>query len=145
MSIKKCKKCGNELNVKERKCPNCGYKLKRGGCFLILIAYLLTIVGVSYYANYAKEKEQKENTNSNIYSRSWRSPKNNEYATFGKIIVNSSISVCSEYKVKQINDDEYLIACTNDGENWNYFVINPTISQIYKAHYKITNNISPPR
>ena len=40
--MRKCKKCGNNLNKKMKYCTNCGEKIKRHG-FIIFILFLVII------------------------------------------------------------------------------------------------------
>lgn len=53
----------------------------------------------------------------------WRSPKTREFAPIGRVLVSNNIEGCGEYKVFQESSNQYLIACTRDGKNWNYYKV----------------------
>ena len=67
------------------------------------------------------------------YSKKWRAPQGSELVDIGRIIVENRIKVCGEYEVKEIVGGEYIIACTDDGTNWNYFVVYRYSEKIFRA------------
>lgn len=147
MTLIKCKECNAEISDKAEKCPNCGYTInkKNGlGCFSwILIIFIIFIILIAISSR---------NTNSGgvinderTYYKSWREPIGSEYVELGRIIVQNNIKICGEYYVKEIETDEFIIACTGDGSNWEYFVVYPKLSKIYRANDEMISKLSPPR
>jgi len=70
-------------------------------------------------------KTRKEGNPDDKYSSEWQSPSGDEIALISPILVKERISGCGEYRLKQAtgSDSEYLLACTSDGDNWNFYVV----------------------
>lgn len=79
------------------------------------------------------------------YTKTWRSPKGSELVDIGKIIVANGVKVCGEYQVKLIQEGEYIVACTDDGTNWNYFVVYRYSEKIFRANDEMESKLTPPR
>lgn len=79
------------------------------------------------------------------YEQSWRSPRDSEYAEIGKLIVQNNITICGEYHVKEVTTKEYLIACSPDGINWQYFIAYTAIDKFYRASDEMVEKLTPPR
>lgn len=77
------------------------------------------------------------------YSMEWRSPTKEEIVFIGQLMIKSNISGCGEYHLKALNN-EYIIACTPDGEHWNYYVAWPKQEKIYRANEEMLEKLSPP-
>ena len=89
--------------------------------------------------------------NSNIiedertYSKSWRTPIKDEFLKIGKLMLANGIKGCGEYHVKEVTEGEYVIACTRDGEKWNYYVAWPNNNKIYRTNEEMESKLTPPR
>lgn len=144
MAIINCKECDKGVSSKARKCPHCGVKLKKsGGCFtFILIGIVILIV---FYFIGSNGNSGGIISDDRTYSESWRSPYGTEYAEIGKIIVQNGIKVCGEYQVKEIESNEYVIACSDNGETWDYFVVYTSLGKIYRANDEMESRLNPPR
>ena len=145
MALISCKECNQEISSKARKCPYCGVKLKKsGGCCLptivggIILLILIDIIGSNGSSGGII-------TDDRTYSKSWRSPYGTEYSEIGKIIMQNGIKLCGEYHVKEIETNEYVIACSADGTTWNYFVVYTSLGKIYRANYEMESKLYPPR
>lgn len=145
MALVNCKECNEKISSKAEKCPKCGIKLKSGGCgcFTYVFLGILTVIIIFIY-----NLDGDYNTiidDERTYSESWRSPRGSEYREIGKIIVQNGIEVCGEYYVKDIELNEYVIACTADGTNWNYYVVYTSMETIYRANDEMESKLFPPR
>lgn len=78
------------------------------------------------------------------YELSWREPYGDELGKISRLMVQKNISNCGEYHLKEIENGEYIIACTSDGENWNYYVAWPNIGEFYRANDEMVSKLSPP-
>jgi hypothetical protein len=153
MALINCKECGKEISDKAESCPSCGMKMKntKKGCSLPMLLVWAALFGVFLYIYFGFFNGNSSNDYDGIISDSrtssyeWRSPQGTEYLDFGKIIVKNKIKVCGEYKVKEMQRNEFLLACTPDGTNWEYFVIYPNLDEIFRANNKMIRGIEPPR
>ena len=91
------------------------------------------------------EKPKTIINDSNTYQTEWRMPKGTEYVEIGKLIVKHNIKICGEYQVKEITPYEYVIACSTDGINWEYFVAYTKIDKFYRANDEMVSKLKPPR
>ncbi|MGV8946261.1 MAG: zinc-ribbon domain-containing protein [Lutibacter sp.] len=153
MALINCSECGKQISDKAESCPSCGMKLKNNkkGCSTPMLLVWIALFGVFLYIYFGLFSGNSSNdydgiiSDSKTYSYEWRSPKGTQFIEFGKIIVKNNIRVCGEYKVKEIKRNEFLIACTQDGNNWEYFVIYPNLDKIYKANDEMIRGIEAPR
>ncbi len=151
MALINCKECGKEISSKAESCPSCGMKNTKKGCslpFLLVWAALLGVFLYMYFVFFSGNSSNNYDgiiSDSKTYSYEWRSPGGSEYVDFGKIIVKNNIRVCGEYKVKEMQRNEFLIACTSDGDKWEYFVIYPNLNKIYRANDEMIRGIDAPR
>jgi hypothetical protein len=74
----------------------------------------------------------KEASFSERYRLPWREPNNNELRNIGIALVNSDIRVCGEYYVREssLGQGEYVVGCTADGTNFNYFIVWPLTKKV---------------
>jgi len=80
-----------------------------------------------------------------LFSTPWRSPENEEFLLYGKIIVQNNIVGCGEYYIKDSKLGKVIIACSKDGRNWNYYESYPEVSKISEMTRESSKKISPPR
>ena len=78
------------------------------------------------------------------YTKEWRSPQGDEYSKIGKLMIKNNITGCGEYHVKEIETNEYIIACSRDGENWSYYVAWPNLEKINLASLEMEKKLKPP-
>lgn len=145
MALINCKECNQEISSKAEKCPHCGVKLKKsGGCCLPIIVGGIVLLIILYIIG-SNSESGGIITDEQTYSQSWRSPYGSEYSEIGKIIVQNGIKVCGEYYVKEIESNEYVIACSADGTTWDYFVVYTSLDKIYRANDEMESKLYPPR
>jgi hypothetical protein len=145
MALINCKECNQEISSKAEKCPHCGVKLKKsGGCCLPIIVGGIILL-IFFYIIGSSGNSGGVITDDRTYSESWRSPYGTEYSEIGKIIVQNGIKVCGEYYVKEIETNEYVIACSADGTTWDYFVVYTSLGKIYRANDEMESKLYPPR
>ncbi|WP_452232035.1 hypothetical protein [Lacinutrix sp. MEBiC02595] len=146
MALMNCKECNQEISDKAEKCPHCGVKLKKSGngCLIFLIIGILLIIAV-YVIGSNGNSSSGVISDDRTYSKSWRSPYGTELKEIGKIIVQNGIRVCGEYEVKEIETNEYVIACTANGKTWDYFVVYTSLGKIYRASEEMETKLNPPR
>jgi hypothetical protein len=144
MALINCKECNQELRDKAEKCPHCGVKLKKGGGFClpkavggIILLIILYIMGSNGSGGVI--------TDDRTYSEKWRTPYRSELREIGKIITQNGIKVCGEYYLKEIETNEYIIACSADGTTWVYFVVYTNLEKIYRANDEMESKLYPPR
>lgn len=145
MTLIHCKECKQEISSNAEKCPYCGNKMKKSGfgCVsLILIGIAILIV---LYIIGSNSESGGIITDEETYSKSWRSPQGSEFTEIGKIIVAKGIKVCGEYYIKEIELNEYVIACSADGTTWHYFVVYTSLDKIYRANDEMESKLNPPR
>lgn len=107
---------------------------------------LLIIIGIIFIISLFYNNEPTAIMNdSNTYEQSWRSPRGTEYVEIGKLIVQNNIKICGEYHVKEVTAGEYVIACSPDGNNWQYFVAYTKIEKFYRASDEMVAKLTPPR
>jgi len=70
------------------------------------------------------------------YNLSWRDATDEEFRTISRLMIKKNISGCGDYKIKEIENGEYVIACT-DGEKWTYYFAWPNIDEINLASGKL--------
>lgn len=145
MALINCKECNQEISSKAEKCPHCGVKLKKsGGCCLPIIVGGIILI-IIFYIMGSNGSSGGVITDERTYSESWRSPYGTEYSEIGKIIVQNGIKVCGEYYVKEVETNEYVIACSADGTTWDYFVVYTSLGKIYRANDEMESKLYPPR
>lgn len=117
---------------------------KSGGCCLPIIVGGIILL-IIFYIMGSNGNSGGVITDDRTYSESWRSPYGTEYSEIGKIIVQNGIKVCGEYYVKEVETNEYIIACSADGTAWDYFVVYKSLGKIYRANYEMESKLYPPR
>ena len=52
----------------------------------------------------------------------WRDPTNGqERISITKLLVKNNIKLCSEFQVKKLKEEVYVVACNHDGYNWQFY------------------------
>jgi hypothetical protein len=74
----------------------------------------------------------------------WRSPNREDIVAIGWLMVKSNLSGRGEYYLISVEDNEYVIACTPDGHNWNYYVSWPKQNKLYSANEEMLEKLTPP-
>lgn len=69
------------------------------------------------------------------YPGAWYSPVKGLLIQIGRILLNQDIKGKGDIHVKnhKRHDDEYLLACSQDGENWDYYFFYPNKQSIVKT------------
>lgn len=77
------------------------------------------------------------------YHEQWDEPNGWHLTNIGKVLIKKGVKTCGEYYVRQSKDQEgeWLIACTPDGQSWNYFQVWVGIDE---AQQVIDESIVPP-
>ena len=113
---------------------------------VLIITGIIIIFILIYDKNDNQTNEPQTVINdSRTYNQSWRMPRGSEYAEIGKLIVQNNIKICGEYHVKEVTSGEYVIACSPDGINWQYFVAFTKIGKFYRASDEMVSKLTPPR
>lgn len=115
---------------------------------LLFIIAAIMIIG-SYFDDNNSSDSNYKNTNvtndSRVYSKSWRSPTSEEMIKIGTLLVQNKIKICGEYHVKEITNNEFVIACTPDGNNWTYYTLWPNVNEkVYLVTEEMENKLKPP-
>ena len=146
MALTNCPECKKEISSSAKKCPHCGYQPKSTGCFTyILYISVLTIVLfiiINMFAPNSSGSTVIDDTRT--YEQSWRSPTNEELRTISKLMIKNNVSGCGEYHIKEVEKNEFVIACTSDGKNWTYYVAWPNIEEINLANEEMELKLKPP-
>ena len=121
-------------------------KFVKGFLIVTGVLFILTLI----YENTSNKENRTSGpktviNDSRTYSQSWRMPHGSEYAEIGKLIVQNNIKICGEYHVKEVTTGEYVIACSPDGINWQYFVAYTKIRKFYRASDEMVSKLTPPR
>jgi hypothetical protein len=112
---------------------------------IVGIVFILSLFDNKVTTTETKNEPQTVINDSRTYSQSWRMPRGTEYTEIGKLIVQNNIKICGEYHVKEVTSGEYLIACSPDGINWQYFVAFTKIDKFYRASDEMVSKLTPPR
>lgn len=78
------------------------------------------------------------------YEEPWREPNTQELGSIGRLIIESNISGCGEYYIKEVESGEYITACSPDGKNWTYYVAYPNTDKIYLASQDMESKLKAP-
>ena len=105
---------------------------------------ILIVIGFFWMIGKFSEENNSVITDKRTYESSWRQATNKELFTISKLMVKNSITGCGEYHIKEIENGEYVIACTRDGKNWKYYVAWPNIDKIYLASLDMERKLKPP-
>jgi len=153
-----CPKCGYPLEPKKLKTTELSEKKntdKSAGCMIALICVaavvlFLTLINkcssddnldkintsnVNHTINYeSKNSSGVDNIEqTKVYKNDWK-PAGDNLAKISKVLVKNNIYGCGEYYIFEITSNEFAIACTGDGANWNYYVVYPNLDKIYSAN-----------
>lgn len=92
----------------------------------------VTLILIIYFTIISLGCETNNLTINQRYPLPWREPSVEEFQSLGSTIVKNGLTDCGEYYVRQSSEDhdEYLVACTSDGINFNYYIIWPTIEKM---------------
>jgi hypothetical protein len=148
MALTHCPECKKEISSSARSCPHCGYTPKKsgGGCLtyiLWIIAFFIAFYLISLIiGNSSTGSSVIDDTRT--YEQSWRSPSNEELVSISKLMIKNNISGCGEYHIKEIENNEFVIACSADGKNWTYYVAWPNIDEINLANDEMERKLKPP-
>lgn len=67
-----------------------------------------------------------------MYPMPWKEPNSDELLSIGRAFVKAGTGGCGAYylRASSENEDEYLVACTSDGINWEYYMVWPLIKEV---------------
>ncbi len=94
-----------------------------------------------------KEKDTYYNSiKDKLHNTKWREARtyDGEFRDISTALSKNNIRVCGEYYVRLVGDNEYLVACTPDGQTWNYFIVWSRVGSVYKADSETEMAIEPP-
>lgn len=66
------------------------------------------------------------------YPMPWKEVTGKEMINIGRVMVKNNLTGCGEYYVrpaKEITDD-YLVSCSRDGKQWDFFILNVTVNTV---------------
>ena len=144
MALTHCPECKKEISSSAKSCPHCGYQPKTTGCFTYMIYFSVTFLALFFLLNWFGGRGSSVIDDTKTYEQSWRSPNNEELRAISRLMIKSNISGCGEYHIKEIENNEFVIACTPDGENWTYYVAWPNIDKINLANEGMKSKLNPP-
>ncbi len=103
----------------------------------IILTSIFTACGGGQNSN------NKELTINERYPMPWTDPGNAEMMKVSRSLVKNNITGCGEYYVRNsaVDDGECLVACTPDGENWNYYIVWYNIENVSRTN---SGNIEKP-
>lgn len=69
------------------------------------------------------------------YKAEWHQPNSYYMVNVGRVLVKHEVRVCASYSVRLHKkfEDEILVACTPDGENWYYYQVWLGIDKLQKV------------
>lgn len=104
--------------------------------------WILIIIGFILLIGYL-ESDKTEVSADSKFSQPWRSP-GDEILGISKSLVKKEIRGCGEYYVRESKEDngEYLVACTQDGQTWKYYLVWPRIEEVTGP---LSDAFTPPR
>ncbi|OUL63696.1 hypothetical protein [Flavobacterium sp. AJR] len=109
-----------------------------------LLWIILIVIGFFWILGKYSEESNTAINDRRTYETNWREPTNKELLTISKLMIKNNIKGCGEYHVKEIENGEYLIACTRDGKNWTYYIAWPNIDKIYLTSLEMEQKLKPP-
>lgn len=108
----------------------------------IIVLLILLILAIWYFTSRISDKSK--NFGQDEYSMPWRNASDDELQKIGRIIVSNNVDGCGEYFVKEIENNEYFIACSADGKNWKYYHAWSEINRIEKASVEMQLKLDAP-
>jgi hypothetical protein len=108
----------------------------------IIVLLILAILGIWYFTSRISNKNKKSDEDE--YAMPWRNASDKELLNIGRVMISNKVDDCGEYFVKEIENDEYLIACSSDGENWTYYQTWPEINKIERASVEVQMKLDAP-
>lgn len=112
--------------------------VKQAGFIINLKKYTDSLI-TDYNLRYSQKKEYSQNSTSNIntsnnsdyakvnseYPGKWIEETNSEFNEIVKTLIKNNIKGCGEFYFKRHKSSSanYLVACTSDGINWNYYMV----------------------
>lgn len=78
---------------------------------------------------------------SDTYIGLWHSTDNTNFAPIAKTLADNNIISCSEFHFKEsiTNNNEFLVACSNDSKNWNYYLVWPQVGKVIGLSNPVIN------
>ena len=105
------------------------------------------VIGGFLANNNDVEKKREIDIGEYIYTKPWRNGTKNEFIQISKILAKNRVGGCGEYYLKSTKKDgEYVVACSDDGRHWSYYVIYTDTDEVYPAHGKLGQELffNPP-
>lgn len=75
----------------------------------------------------------------------WQEPTMAQTGAIGITLSQNGVRGCGEFHIKEITSNEFLVACTSDGENWKYYGVYPNIKEVVILDNEIKEKLTPPR
>ena len=107
------------------------------GCFILVIVFF-SVLGAGREDKNKKEKIEEKITPPTFhlfgetYSGEWKDEQNEDFIKIAKTLVAHNITGCGEMYYAEASKDEYVVACTRDGVNFNYYDVWPRINKAGK-------------
>jgi hypothetical protein len=68
-----------------------------------------------------------------------------EIVSLARVFVSNNINGCGIFYVKNVDSGKYLVACSDDGETWQYYITWPDLNEIYSANDEMLTKLTPPK
>jgi hypothetical protein len=83
---------------------------------------ILTFLSLSFFNSNCNNKKL---TIEEQYKLPWKEPIGEKMINISRILSNHNVKMCSEYYYREnINsNNEFLVGCSSDGKEWNYYLI----------------------
>lgn len=110
----------------------------------LVVIFAVLVVGIIFIVFW--EFSSKPNLDQINYNEiSWRLPIDQEIKKMGDTFFYSDIDLCSNYFIKKIEGEKYLIACDSGNGAWTYYTALASQKKVYLTPPEIILSIEPPQ
>ena len=109
------------------------------GCFVLVIVFF-SALGEKRNSKKEQTEEVKEEVKEEVviqlydkfYGNGWKDDINEDFTKISKALVSHNIKGCGEMYYTEAQKDEYVVACSRDGVNFEYYDVWPRIDEVGK-------------
>lgn len=166
-----CTNCGKKIPYSGNVCPNCNAnkseaKKKFNNTVVLvgfIVVFIIAYIIIEYqanshvapdshhiYKNYnqkviePKKVEKEEKTVNSEFPGKWFSSTEGDWLEISRILVKNNISGCGVYYYKKGNSQGYyLVACSNDCNYWDYYLVYTGVKKVLGPYNYEDNGFYP--
>lgn len=113
-----------------------GYKILWGLIAFVVFTISMYSIFISENVDFSEDKR--------IYERAWEVPNSEETNKITRLLIKKKIKGCGSYRIKEIEKNEFIIACSSDEINWIYYVAWTELEELYLVSDEMERRLNPP-